>query len=210
MLDLTKLPQLQTFPMQEVIEGLARAKKTVTTFYGDSHSTQHNGDADNRWVDKDQWRWYNALKHGAQVEGFNVNLNYTTGSHWWAKNHLPGWIPTDNMQHFAALQQWLVNSKIFHHTGRQLFFIQLAGQGSPIHTDFDPMKVPEHLRAPSDFIWLTPPDRPKTLTVDGVVAPWCCWFNHFKPHGSQPEIEPKWSVRIDGVFSDSFRREYLR
>lgn len=208
--DFTKVPALASFPWESVYVGLAKAKKTVTTFYGDVHSTQYVSEADSRWADKDQWRWYNAAKYGVNVEGFNVNLNRSPGKDfWWAKNHEPGWISTDNMALFSDLQTWLKSCGFFKHTGRQLFFIQLANQGSPIHTDFDPLEVPAHLRAPSEFIWLTPPDRPKTLTVEGVQAPWCCWFNHFTKHGSNPESDTRWSMRIDGVFSDDFRNQYV-
>lgn len=212
--DLTTAPQLSSFPFQDVVEGLARARKTVTTFYGDVHSTQYTSTADARWTDKDQWRWYNALAHGANVEGFNVNLTacktMAFSDYWWARSHQGDrWAPTDNMRFFGKLQSWLKGSGIFSETGRQVFFIQLNGQHSPIHTDFDPLKVPEELRAPGEFIWLTPPDRPKTLTVGGQAAPWCCWFDHFVPHGTSPEADTRWSLRVDGVFAKEFRDAHV-
>ena len=212
--DFTSWPALQTFPWEEVYVGLAKAKKTVTTFYGDVHSTQYAHTHDERWSDRDQWRWYNSLRHGVNVEGFNVNVTVlpprlmTWREQWWARSHEPIWEPTDNYKHFAALQQWLAGAGIFQHTGRQTFFIQIAGQGSPTHTDFDPLKVDVGLRKPGEFIWLTPPERPKKLHVNGEPAPWCCWFNHFDPHGSSPEQDTRWSLRVDGVFTDAFREHF--
>jgi hypothetical protein len=202
--DLSAIEPLKTFPWESVYRGLALADKSVTTFYGDVHSTKMRG-TDKDWPNKNNWRWYNALKHGVQVEGFNVNLTGFVGEHWWARNHEPIWAPTANMKYFDELQAWIKTSGIFKHTGRQLFFIQLAGQGSPDHVDFDPNGVPGHLRAPSEFIWLTPPENPKRFHIAGVQSPIACWFNHFKPHGTDPTDRPQWSLRIDGVFTDEFR-----
>lgn len=213
--DFTGVPALSAFPWESVYDGLARSKKTVTTFYGDVHSTKFTHTARRGWADRDQWRWFNALRHGVGVEGFNVGLTGCVkmeyGDHWWARSHQADfWRPTDDMRHFAALQEWLRHSGIFESTGRQVFFIQINGQHSPVHTDFDPAGVPEELRAPGEFIWLTPPDRPKQLKVSGVEVPWCCWFNHFDPHGSDPATDTRWSLRIDGVFTQEFRNKYAR
>jgi len=211
MYDLTKLAALATFPWESVYEGLAKSRKTMTTFYGDVHSTKFTHTLDARWSDRDQWRWYNALKHGVNVAGFNVNVTALPaeymqfGKHWWARSHEPIWVPTDNARHFGELRQWIKNSGIFKHTGRQTFFVQTAGQSSPEHVDFEPADVPENLRAPGEFIWLTPPDRPKHLSVKGVAAPWCCWFNHFDRHGTEAESDTRWSLRIDGGFTDEFK-----
>lgn len=211
--DFTSWPALQTFPWEEVYVGLAKAKKTVTTFYGDLHSTQYAHTFDQRWADRDQWRWYNSLRHGVNVEGFNVSLSGCTHmrweDQWWARSHQSEyWKPTPEAAMFPQLQAWLHQSGIFKSTGRQVFFIQIAGQGSPTHTDFDPLKVDAELRKPGEFIWLTPPERPKRLHVNGVTVPWCCWFNHFDPHGSPPEQDTRWSLRVDGVFTDVFREQF--
>lgn len=203
--DLTDTPSLVSFPWENVYRGLAMSHKAVTTFYGDVHSTEYRH-TEVGWADKNSWRWYNALKHGVNVEGFNVNVTTFIGPNWWARNHERDvWKPTINHKHFPELLEWISRSGIFNHTGRILFFIQLAGAGSPQHTDFNPMEVPEHLREPSEFLWITPPDNPKTLIVNGVAAPRACWFNHFKPHSSAPSNRPQWSLRIDGVFNKDFR-----
>lgn len=212
-IDFTTWPALSNFPWEEVYVGLAKARKTVTTFYGDIHSTQYTHTFDERWTDRDQWRWYNSLRHGVNVEGFNVSLSSCTNmsytNQWWARSHQSAfWKPTAEAALFPQLQQWIRESGIFTETGRKVFFIQIAGQGSPIHTDFDPSKVSPELRKPGEFIWLTPPQLPKRLTVDGQPAPWCCWFNHFSPHGSQPETDTRWSLRIDGVFTEEFRKHF--
>lgn len=205
--DFTSHESLKTFPWESVYEGLARAEKTITTFYGDEHSKRHDTN-DGRWKNRNEWRWYNVLKSGLNVEGFNVNLNSFLGDYWWARIHEPVWVPTNNFKLFNPLIHWISSSGIFKHTGRILFFIQLANQGSPNHIDFDVLKVPENLRKPSDFLWITPPDNPKTLTINGEQAPWACWFNHFLHHGSAPKDIPQWSLRIDGEFSQIFRRQY--
>lgn len=214
--DLTQLPALQTFPWDAVYEGLARARKTVTTFYGDVHSTQFTHTFDKRWTDRDQWRWFNALRHGVNISGFNVSITglpaqyMQFNQHWWARSHEPIWEPTTDAVHFGALREWLAQSGIFESTGRQVFFVQLAGQNSPRHTDFDPAGVPEHLRAPGEFVWLTPPQNPKRLMVNDQPAPWCCWFNHFDWHETLPETNTRWSMRIDGKFTEAFRQMYIR
>jgi hypothetical protein len=214
--DLTAHPSLKDFPWESVYEGLAKSRKTLTTFYGDLNSTKFTHTLDNRWADRDQWRWYNALRHGINVEGFNVNVTSLPASlmhhsqHWWARSHEPIWEPTDNTKHFVDLQSWIRGSGIFEHTGRQTFFVQLRGQGSMTHTDFNPEAVPEHLRTPGEFIWITPPEMPKRLLVSGEPAPWCCWFNHFEPHGCPPESETRWSLRVDGKFTKAFKDEFIK
>ena len=203
--DLTAHPSLQQFPWEDTFVGLASAHKSVTTFYGDVHSTQYQHTAKG-WKDKNSWRWYNALKHGVQVEGFNVNVTGFIGDWWWARMHEANvWQRTGNAEHFGALFDWLRICGMFESTGRILFFLQLKGAGSPQHTDFDPSAVPVHLREPTEFLWLTPPDNPKQLTVDGQEAPYACWFNHFLPHGSAAADRPQWSLRVDGKFTPSFR-----
>lgn len=210
LIDLTAVPELMSFPWVSVCEGLARSNKTVTTYFGDEHSKQHETN-DGRWSDRSTWRWYNAFSKGLNVEGFNVSLTSFIGEHWWARMHEPDiWKPTANYLHFTKLMQWLKVSQIFKHTGRIVFFIHLGGQTSPLHTDFDPLLVPEHLRQPSDFLWLTPPNNPKQLTVGHETAPWACWFNHFVLHGSAPvENRTQWSLRIDGQFDPQFAATYI-
>jgi hypothetical protein len=206
--DFTSAPMLQSFPWEETFVGLARANKTITTFYGDEHSKRHDTN-DQRWKDRNEWRWYNVLRDGLTVEGFNVNVTSFIGEHWWARIHEPVWLETVNAQYFDPLLQWITDSGIFNHTGRILFFIQLQNQGSPQHIDFDVERVPQHLRQPSEFLWLTPPTNPKKLLVDGELAPWACWFNHFKPHGTVAQDRPQWSLRVDGKFTDEFRNQYI-
>lgn len=206
--DLTSEPSLQKFPWTSTIVGLANAHKTVTTFYGDIHSTGY-ADSIDEFPDRNTWRWYNALRFGVPVEGFNVNLNSYIGQYWWARiDEAEIWKPVPNQKFFPELMRWITESEIFKSTGRIVFFIQLQGQNSPDHTDFDPQKVPPHLREPSQFLWLTPQQNPKSFRVGGEKMPWACWFNHFIPHGTEAADRPQWSLRIDGKFTDSFRQRH--
>ena len=124
-LDLRSHVDLESFPIEEALLGMAKSSKGVSTFYGDKHHGNYDPE---KFGDRTTYRWYNALKTDSPIESFVVGLNYFFGDYWWARFGEPVWKPTANMAHFPLLQQWLVDQDIFSSIGRQTFFLNLPGQ----------------------------------------------------------------------------------
>lgn len=203
--DLGQHIDLSTFPWDDCLQGMARATKGVSTFYGDNH----HGKYDPSFGTRTNWRWYNALKTNAPIESFAISLNLFFGDYWWARFGEPVWQDTAEMQRFPTLQRWIRNLGIFEHTGRQGFFLNLHGQSEvKEHRDYDPSLVPEEYRAPPDFIWLTPPSpQRKHVYLSGELLPSnCVWFDTREPHRISSE-GVAWSFRVDGKFKPEFKEK---
>lgn len=204
MKDFTTHPALASFPWESVYRGLALSEKTVGTFnVGDiqKYGLENVKYQDMRPTDK---RWYLALKHGFEIDGFNVNVTESkTAQVLWFRSCDPScWRPSKNYPHFTDLLQWIDDSKIFKHTGRILFFITLQGQFSPPHVDFiyNGIGLPPGFKTP-EFLWITPPDNPKQLLIQGERAPWACGFDPMLEHQTLPAVKTQWSLRIDGEYA---------
>lgn len=201
--DYTGFDWMQRFPWEDVYRGLALAEKTVATFnvgeiqrYGLEHV-----DLDARPTDK---RWYLALKHGYEIEGFNVNVTVPAGADtpWFRTGEAAAWMYGANAKHFRSLIGWINSTGLFSSVGRIVFFVTLPGQKSPPHVDYvhnDVERLPNGA-SPSEFLWITPPDNPKQLLVGDAVAPWACRFDPMIEHQTLPSTKTQWSLRIDGKY----------
>jgi hypothetical protein len=203
-IDYTSHDFIKKFPWESVLQGMAWAEKTVTTFnVGEIqlHGLE-NVRLNMRPTDK---RWYLALKHGYVIEGFNVNVTEPKSlpTPWFQTGNSSFWQPSKNAQYFKPLLDWINASGMFSEIGRVVFFITLPGQFSPSHVDYvhnDLQKLPQGA-SPSEFLWITPPENPKQLIVGTQEAPWACSFNPFVEHYTNPSTRTQWSLRIDGVYS---------
>lgn len=203
LVDKTSHPALGTFPWESVYEGLARAEKTVATFnvgpiqkYG-LENVRYNMLPTNK-------RWYLAVKHGYPLEGFNVNVTeaITLPVAWFQCGDSKFWRPAANAKFFGPLLDWIEKSRLFTSTGRIVFFLNTPGLASPPHVDYvhNGVDLPKGVRQ-SEFLWLTPPDNPKQLYVDGQLAPWACSFDPMIEHWTTASDKTQWSLRIDGVLA---------
>lgn len=203
-IDYTGAEWMRTFPWERVLQGMALAEKTVTTFNVGSiqkHGLE-NVKLPMRPTDK---RWYLALKHGYEIEGFNVNVTEPRSmpTPWFKTGDADYWQPSKNAQYFEPLLSWIRSTGLFKSTGRIVFFVTLPGQFSPPHVDYvhnDLQQLPEGA-SPSEFLWITSPLNPKELVVGDVVAPWACNFDPLIEHYTRPSSRTQWSLRIDGEYA---------
>jgi len=114
---------------------------------------------------------------------------------------------TDNAQHFPNLLKW-IDKLPFVEIGRVIFFIHEHGCDLPIHKD-GPKYVPHQ----NEFLWLNPCGKKMFFIYDdetGVkhyVDTTAAFFNDLDEHGGDPVSTMTWSLRIDGKFTEEFRKQ---
>lgn len=150
-----------------------------------------------------------ALK-GYDLYSFHFLIDFKEG--WRTSDPLYG--ISNSAKHFPSVMQWiksLVDLKIFSHIGRAAFFIQEAGGISFEHKD--PSVDPEFPDKLSEFIHIRPNlNRPFYVrdkdTMEKVYINTCVgYWNDQDWHGGDSVLEPSYSFRVDGVFTDEFRNK---
>lgn len=199
--DLRSIVNTESFPWDEMSIGIARSIKRASIFYG------HDSAESN--LTTEQQVWHNAIIAGKPLKGLDIMLTQAKTWHdaWYKLGHADHWTPTVNMQYFPRLQQWLKENNIFKEIGRQILFIQLQNTSTPRHVDEDLNNAPEEHRRPMEFIWITSDQLGKRLFVDDVEAPHITWFNSYIEHYTLPEPGLRWSIRIDGQFTEEFKNK---
>lgn len=122
--------------------------------------------------------------------------------------------------HFPNVVQWIENmveSKIFDHIGRVIFFVCEA-DGIPFeHRDYDRkngiLQHNEYVPHRNEFIHIRPntkkafylwdPDLKNKTYLNTRAA----WWNDQDWHGGERIMEQSYGLRIDGKFSEEFRKK---
>jgi hypothetical protein len=116
-------------------------------------------------------------------------------------------------QYFPEVIEWvkgLVTRNIFSHIGRAGFFIQEAGGISFEHKD--PTVDPEFPEVLSEFIHirvnLNRPFYVKDIESQEKFYINTCitYWNDQDFHGGDTIMEPSYAFRIDGIFTEEFRK----
>ena len=118
---------------------------------------------------------------------------------------------TDNAVHFPKLIEFIKKAP-FKEFGRIEMFVCDANNGVPEH--IDAMDDDDPNRPPGDFLWFTPRGNDKMFYVyddkgNKHYASHISWFNERDPHGSDPVPYSTYSIRVDGVFTDEFKKKCL-
>ncbi len=113
---------------------------------------------------------------------------------------------TNTTESFRPFLDWLDQQNIFSNYGRITIFLNEPNCFTPIH--FDP---PYPDVSPKDeFIWITLDNRKRFFIIDNdtqektYIQGYVGTFDNHNYHGSEPSNYANWSLRVDGVFSDSF------
>lgn len=124
---------------------------------------------------------------------------------------------TEESKHFPGVVEWVLKlkeNKIFDHIGRVIFF-HCEADGIPFeHRDLDArngMNVVKPHR--NEFIHIRPntkkamyvwdPEKKNKVYLNTRAA----WWNDVDWHGGERIMEQSYSLRIDGKFSDEFRKK---
>lgn len=199
--DLTTIVGSSLFPWDEIPIGIAKSGKKASIFYGHNHNVQG--------LTSEQQVWHKNITTGSALKGLDILLTTAKSWHdaWYKLGIADHWSPTDNVQNFPLLQQWLKQSNIFKQIGRQIVFIQLQNANTPKHIDQNLNNAPEEFRKNAEFIWITSNTMGKKLFVNEVQTSHITWFNSYAEHYTLPESGIRWSIRIDGQFSDNFKEK---
>lgn len=106
---------------------------------------------------------------------------------------------------------WLDQQNIFKEYGRVSFFINYPGTVTALHKDY-----PGDTTSNDDeFIWLNIANKNSFYILDKKTSTkiyltgYCCWFNTGNYHGSESLPYSCYSIRVDGVFNDEFKKRAL-
>jgi hypothetical protein len=124
---------------------------------------------------------------------------------------------TDESKHFPNVVEWVLKLKeqnIFEHIGRVIFF-HCEADGIPFeHRDLDArngMNVVKPHR--NEFIHIRPNTKKAFYLWDPATKnktylnTRAAWWNDVDWHGGEKIIEQSYSLRIDGKFSEEFRKK---
>jgi hypothetical protein len=119
-----------------------------------------------------------------------------------------GTIWTENKELFTDLINWIYTQLPFEEIGRILFFIHEHHCEIPIHRDgisYQPHK--------NEFLWINPKGDKKFFIYNedtsekNYVNTSVAFFNDLDYHGGDPVSSMSWSLRVDGKFTDKFRKQ---
>ncbi len=146
---------------------------------------------------------------GFDLYSYQFPIDFTEG--WRTGEPLHGL--QSSAQYFPEVITWvenLVKNRVFSHIGRAAFFIQEAGGISFEHKD--PSVDPEFPEVVSEFIhirinlnrpfYIRDIDTQEKFYINSCVAYW----NDQDFHGGDTIMEPSYAFRIDGIFTDEFRK----
>ena len=157
--------------------------------------------------DKNALRYYLKLVWGVYSPNTSVYLRSTMGHHTKILAEACQW--TRNVDHFPELLRF-IHELLFESLGRIVFFIH--EQYCPIATHADIRSDRRHNPHLNDFIWMrTRLDKSFFLydTETGAKHPvhgYSAFFNDHDFHGGDPTPTTTFSIRVDGIFNQSFRK----
>jgi len=169
------------------------------------------GEMDNR----DQFIQYLKLTMGA-YDAYQFVFLKTEEGGWDSRFDQKEWTP--DAVHFPNLKLWLENlvtTGIFTHLGRILFFKQEHDCVPVCHRDLYGTELGIHGYSThrNEFIHITPNSQKQLYlwnpeTNEKVHIPSrACWFNDSDWHGSEKTNTQAYGLRIDGRFTEDFRRQ---
>jgi len=133
----------------------------------------------------------------------SVQIIYPTS---WSTKHLKeSCVPTENIKYFKLFFDWLEEQKIFSQFGRVIVFTNEPGVNTPTHYDYK-----NDVSSKDEFIWINLDNRKKFFVYDTetkikhYLAGQIGTFNNHDYHGAEPSEFATWSLRVDGIFSNSF------
>jgi hypothetical protein len=108
------------------------------------------------------------------------------------------------LQHFSELVRWINKSNIFDEVGRIVIFVNETGDTIPIHSDYADGETRK-----DQFLWINFNRKKKFFILDencnkvysdGEIV----IFDNANWHGSEPSEHACFTIRIDGIFKQSF------
>jgi hypothetical protein len=114
---------------------------------------------------------------------------------------------TTNVERFPSLMEF-IRGLPFTEIGRVLIFLNDHDLVTPLHTDHNRSKF-QH----NEFLWFRPNLEKKFFLYDPEtkvkhhVTSHAAFFNEQDWHGTDPSTKMCFSIRVDGVFTEDFRKQ---
>lgn len=197
-----------TWPFKPIF----RALEEYYALPGDHQIRQYGkkiGELDNR----NNFINYLKLSMGAYDPYEFVFLKSESGG-WESRFEEKDW--TSDAKLFPGLVIWLkrlVDQNIFTHLGRIIFFKSEHGVVMPKHRDLILPNETEYTDHLHEFIHIRSTMNKKFYVWDSATDTHCyisshaCFFNDQDYHGGEPDNVQTFSLRIDGCFTDEFRKK---
>ena len=115
--------------------------------------------------------------------------------------------PTANIDYFPKLTEWIYKLP-FKEIGRIIFF--LHEHDCTLLTHRDGVRYAPHN---NEFLWINPCGVKNFFIYDEntgdehVVDCKAAFFNDLDMHGGRSNSKMTWSLRVDGIFTDEFRKQ---
>jgi len=138
------------------------------------------------------------------------SIDYTSLQAYLKKGSSDYYKYCDNIIHFPRLKIWLENlvNEVFEEFGRTLFFIHEHDCELLIHRDGTQQRPHKN-----EFLWINPMGVKSFFIYDEIndkkhyVNCKAAFFNDLDMHGGERNDSMTWTLRIDGVFTNSFREK---
>lgn len=144
------------------------------------------------------------------------------GSHYLFWDHSPGWRSndikrnlTETTKHFPSLMNWidgLITKGVFSKIGRA-YIIAIDSNGyscehrdPPLDPDLDETVSPEFIHIRPNLkrsFYVYDPETKEKHYIKSRIS----WWNDKDMHGGDVCIEPTYAIRLDGIFTDEFKRQ---
>lgn len=158
-------------------------------------------------IAKDVLGTYIAFEEDVTHGSMSLNLRYCKSGY--QNKHLSTECQsTAEDNEFDFFYQWLDAQNIFAEYGRVNIFINHPGSYSEIHKDYPD----DSYNKIDQFLWINLTDRKKFFILNDkekiYIPCHCSWFNTNNYHGTDPVTQSCYSIRVDGVFSESFKNKF--
>jgi hypothetical protein len=162
---------------------------------------------------RDQFIQYLKLVLGA-YDSYQFIFLKTEDGGWESRFDEKAWTP--DIEYFPNLKIWLENlvtSNIFTHLGRIIFFKQEHDTVPGIHRDLYQGTDEDYPPHRNEFIHITPDENKGMLLWDSetkknlYLTSRASWWNDSDWHGASPSPVQTYSLRIDGKFTEEFRKK---
>ena len=215
----------------EIIEGIVRANKKIVFFYGPGcvlekeheGKVKHLGDVyleiekrpeeyqklKKKFPDPDRLREYLGLLNRSVSYSTVVSLREITSGGYEGTSFAKNCTTTKNAALFPGLMSFAKKLPL-KEIGRLDIFLSHSNIIGHLHSDGIPSV---RTRLLHEFIWMRPNlDKKfyvydKDTCVKNHVRSHSAFFNSLDQHGSDPTPFTTFSVRVDGVFTDEFKRK---
>lgn len=163
-------------------------------------------------------------KHGYNALSKFLKYAYSAHdllAHYSLWDYYPGWSTSTDKKltniafHFTTLIQWidtLVQTGIFLNIGRA-YLITIDSNGHSFEHRDPPLDPDNTTSSPPEFIHFRPNVSRPFYVYDPVtkqkhyIATRAGWWNDSDTHGGEVIMEPSYAVRVDGIFTDTFRNQ---